>query len=317
MTGTKAAAADYLAKGYHLTAWDKSSGKAPKGKGWQNKSITTARDQQNIGLIHGLSHTVCLDVDNLEDTRKALAFCSIDLDQLIREYPRYYGKSHTRPKIIMKLPVHAPDGLGVANLNYPKHLRNDGEGEAFSIRGDTKGSAAMDVLPPSIHPATQQPYQWYPGEEGLPPWDDLPEMPEDLLALWEHWDYYGKKLEVQMGFKPPQETTAAAPRPKLHHAYPNTGQSPIEWFNATYTLREILHRHGYTDTRDPKRMQHPNSSTKTPGVKLTPDGKIGYSHGSDPLADFDQGYDAYQAFLTLEHKGNTAAAQNEIRGARS
>ncbi len=308
MTGTQQIAADLAEKGYHITSWDNSLGKAPRHKGWHQKA-RYPNPGDNIGLIHGLSGTVCLDVDNLQDTRKILAEMGIDLDSLLARYPKYYGGSTDRPKLVMKMPDHAAPGLDVVKMNYPDKR----DGEAFSIRGSNTGKACQDVLPGSIHPTTKQPYRWYPGEVGLPKQEHLPDIPEDLLALWENWSFYEPRLQVFMGWKQPEQP-APAPIPKPMRQY--TGTSPIEWFNSTYTLREILLRNGYTDTRDPKRMQHPNSSSGTPGIVLTDDGKRGYSHGSDPLPGQPHGFDAFEAFKILEHQDNTAAATAAIQGVR-
>lgn len=42
----------------------------------------------------------------------------------------------------------------------------------------------QDVLPPSIHPITQQPYFWEYGDDLTGHWSVLPELPPELLALW-------------------------------------------------------------------------------------------------------------------------------------
>ncbi len=43
------------------------------------------------------------------------------------------------------------------------------------------GLTVQDVLPPSIHPYTGQPYRW--GGKG--DWRDIPEIPETLLNVWQ------------------------------------------------------------------------------------------------------------------------------------
>ncbi len=49
------------------------------------------------------------------------------------------------------------------------------------------GLTVQDVLPPSIHPDTGKPYHW----AGKGDWRDIPEIPDQLLAVW------------QAQFKPP------------------------------------------------------------------------------------------------------------------
>jgi hypothetical protein len=43
------------------------------------------------------------------------------------------------------------------------------------------GLTVQDVLPPSIHPDTGQPYRW--GGKG--DWWDIPEIPQTLLTVWQ------------------------------------------------------------------------------------------------------------------------------------
>lgn len=54
---------------------------------------------------------------------------------------------------------------------------------------ELRGGLVQDVLPPSIHPGTRKPYIWRtpPASEGLP------ELPADLLAIWQDWDEFKPK----------------------------------------------------------------------------------------------------------------------------
>lgn len=47
--------------------------------------------------------------------------------------------------------------------------------------GTRDGLTVQDVLPPSIHPDTGQPYKW--GGKGH--WQDIPVIPASLLAVWQ------------------------------------------------------------------------------------------------------------------------------------
>jgi hypothetical protein len=50
---------------------------------------------------------------------------------------------------------------------------------AIDFRCTTRnGNTVQDVLPPSIHPETRQPYQW------VGDWQNVPMIPADLLTLW-------------------------------------------------------------------------------------------------------------------------------------
>ncbi len=314
-----AAVQDYLSKGYHITAWSRTTGKGPFVKGWDKKSVTHATDQQNIGLIHGLSWTFCLDVDDEPFTRKALAIFGINLDKLITEYPRYYGGSPYRPKLIMRLPAQAKAGLGVKKLLYAYEGHPDYQkGEIFSLRGATpdarngKITGVQDVLVPSIHPGTKEPYKWYPGELGLPPIEELPFMPWDLLAVWEKWDKAEKMIKEHFGW------VEMKPELQKRTASPGTyqGESIIDQFNQQHTPLEILPRHGYIVKG--KKLLSPNSSSGAPGVSIFYDenGKqLAYSnHGSDAWSD-GHAWDAFALYAHFEHGGNYSLATTALRSA--
>ena len=67
----KEAASHYVAQGFKLCL---VRGKEPFQKGWEKKPITDLNlfDHNGIGLIHGLSGTCTLDIDNIEHSQIAL-----------------------------------------------------------------------------------------------------------------------------------------------------------------------------------------------------------------------------------------------------
>lgn len=80
-----------------------------------------------------------------------------------------------------KLLYAMPAGLV---LPSKKMMDTDATGKAFNFLdfrcGTSNGLTVQDVLPPSIHPDTGQPYQW----AGKGHWTRLPQIPVELLALW-------------------------------------------------------------------------------------------------------------------------------------
>jgi len=46
------------------------------------------------------------------------------------------------------------------------------------------GRTVQDVLPPSIHPDTQRPYEWKYANDLVGDWHDLPALPEELKEIW-------------------------------------------------------------------------------------------------------------------------------------
>ncbi len=313
-TGTKSnpntqqIAADLAAKGYHVTSWSRSLGKRPGHLKWEQQARYPNPGDQ-IGLIHGLSHTVCLDVDDLPRTRKALASVGINLDKLLAAHPKYYGAKPERPKIIFALP-HSTHELDVVKVNYPKD--HPEKGEIFSLRGSNTGGACQDVLPGSIHPTTKQPYRWYPGELGLPHRSELKMLPPGMLSMWERWKQAKPCMEEALGWQQLEPQLPQIQRNTQHH---NTtpGTSPLEVFNATHTIEEILHRNGYKQRGN--KWLSPYSSTGDPGVSILvgDDGKrrAHSHHGSEPW----QTEDAWGLFVCLEHNGDHKAAAEARRTA--
>ncbi|WP_155325846.1 hypothetical protein [Desulfosarcina ovata] len=88
-------------------------------------------------------------------------------------------------------------------------------------------------------------------------------------------------------------------------------KSPIDAYNAEFSVEMMLDAYGYI--RRERRWLSPNSSSKTPGVSLTPDGKKWMSaHASDanigtPTVNGTMG-DAFDLFIWYEHHGDRAAA---------
>lgn len=296
------AARRYLAAGYSLTSWQNGTGKGPRSPGWDKQSIAAASDTQNIGLVHGLSRTVVLDLDDWPLTRHVFKeLLGVDVDAWMEDYPTYYGNPDRR-KIVFKVPARITEKLSVIKLNFPDKKK----GEVFSIRGATgeNPSAAQDVLPPSVHPETGMRYQWI---KTPPPIHELKDAPPAFMELWENWKSYSEQAEIICGFKQPK---LSEPEHK-QHSYSSNGESIIDKFNQVMTIAEILTRNGYQETRQKNRFLHPGSSTGMAGTMILngDDGKEAvFSHGSDILGADGKANDAFGAFTILEHSGDAKAA---------
>lgn len=301
-TNVSDAASRYLSAGYSLTAWQQGTGKGPRNPGWDKQSITSATDMQNIGLVHGLTRTVVLDLDDWSLTRLVfMELFGINVDTWMEEYPTYYGNPDRR-KILFKVPANVTQKLSVVKLNFPDKQK----GEVFSIRGATgeNPAAAQDVLPPSIHPETGMRYQWIKTPPAL---NKLKNAPAAFMELWENWEDYSDQAAIICGFKKPE---VARPQHK-QQSYSSGGESIIEKFNESTTIREILLRNGYGETRQQNRFLHPGSSTGMAGTMLLQgdDGKeLVFSHGSDILGAEGKANDAFGAFTILEHSSDAKAA---------
>lgn len=167
---------DYIRAGLVLVPVPAGS-KAPRGKGWNLRARCWASPGQvpdtyggNVGLAHAYAGTCALDIDNAALAGPALAALGIDLAALLGAPDAVHIRSGRagRDKLLFR-------------LRDPLASINRSAAEGFELRcAASNGTTAQCVLPPSIHPDTGKPYLWQ-GD-----WHTLPDIPADLLALWQH-----------------------------------------------------------------------------------------------------------------------------------
>jgi len=173
----------YMRHGWQLVPIPPNS-KGPHAVGWntQPKMLPSANalpPGYGIGLAHAYSGTAGLDIDNWGDACVLAASHGVDLPAI-----------YTAPDGVViesgrpghgKLLFQMPPGMV---LPSKKFKGVDAEGKQYDILefrcGTANGLTVQDVLPPSIHPDTKQPYRW----SGNGHWQRLPLIPEALLAWW-------------------------------------------------------------------------------------------------------------------------------------
>jgi hypothetical protein len=158
--------------------------------GW-NKREKCLKDQTElmhgygIGLAHAYSGTMAFDIDNWDATVAQ----GIDLDALYAA-PDAVIINSGRPghgKLLYRMP------FGLA-LPSKKIIVN--ASTAYELRCATaNGLTVQDVLPPSIHPDTRQPYHW----AGLGHWTRLPVIPQVLLDIWQELLGQDKERTIATG----------------------------------------------------------------------------------------------------------------------
>jgi hypothetical protein len=279
--------------------------KGPNTTGWQDNPITTPeqaaqvwRHGGGLGLHHAASGTAVLDIDHLEWAELALAAVDIDLGALLAAPgPKIRGAKG--PKPVYRL----PDGLELTRKALA--WKPPGAEKAVTVL-ELRAGKVQDVLPPSIHPDTGNPYTWEPAVPQRR--EDIPELPGGLLALWQHWGQLKAVLDkAQPWAKPPPPRT---------YKEPPEGGSVIAAFNESYSFSadNILEPHGYI-LKGAGRWLSPNSQSGTPGVVLLKgdDGleRVYCHHASDPLYSEEHAHDAFSAWLILEHGGDIKAAVRE------
>ena len=297
MQNNKEAASSYVAHGFKLCA---VRGKKPFQDKWEQNPVTDLNlfDHNGIGLIHGLSGTCTLDIDNIEHTQIALEAVGLNLAELMREGVRIESGRMNRSKLIYK----APQGIELKRhaLNWVNEVNPKESDVVFELRG----GMTQDVLPPSIHPDTNKPYVWA-GD-----WTNLPELPLELLNIWTQWDIAKDVLKSACPWHVDKEDYKAQSAPL--RVFSGGDNDVIGAFNQRMGLIGLLENYGYrriTKTR----MLSPHSKSKLAGcVLLTGEGvdKVYIHHASDPLGD-GYAHSAFGVFLYYQHNNDLKNAVKE------
>ena len=315
--------------------------KGPKGKAWNTPDgfITDAdtaeafwleHPDHNLGVVLGPSRVCSLDVDDVALSRIALrdAF-GLDLEALAAAYPTAVGNP-ARFRVMFRV----PDGVELSrrSLAWPNQADPDGsilkaltaQMVAAKDAGDAtreaalrmaaepfkkitvfelRGGAVQDVLPPSIHPGTGQPYTWR-----IPPSAaGLPDLPAELLNIWLNWDQLKPQALAVCPWAIKSTPAGSQPAPRPRPATAPSGSSlpeVIPEFNRTYDIATLIEGHGYK--RIGGKWLCPHSSSGDPGVTIS-EGKLYSHHSSDPLANGHKN-DAFDVYCILVHDGNQREA---------
>ena len=175
---TRALAQRYLAAGFALCAI-KPGSKGPTYRNWGQHPLSLEQiNTQGLGLIHAKSGTCAIDLDDLGAAAAWLDAQGIDLAELLTadDAVQITSGRPNRGKLLYRLPAGV-DPLPTVKVKAP------GGAMMLELRCATSSAesdAVQDVLPPTIHPDTGQPYRW----AGAGSFEALPELPAALLARW-------------------------------------------------------------------------------------------------------------------------------------
>lgn len=166
--------AEYAAHGWQLAGIDKGA-KSPSYAGWNDAGLPLeALDGlDGAGLLHSLSGTAALDIDDMALAAPWLAERGVVIEDLLKAEDAVMISSgrYNRAKLLYRL--KAP----------MRTLKPKGSG--LELRCATAGGKSVqDVLPPTVHPDTKKPYEWKYGDPLIAHWSSLPPMPSSLYALW-------------------------------------------------------------------------------------------------------------------------------------
>lgn len=167
--------ADYIQHGWKLCPIPLGK-KGPVTPGWNlpENALTTIPDvESNVGLLHSLSGTCALDLDDLPLAAAWLADHGIDLRELLSAPTAVQIVSGRvgSAKLLYALPVPLPSKKIIVTVAGKRTV-------ALEFRcASADGKSMQDVLPPSLHPNGNR-YAWR-GD-----WRNLPAIPQQLLDVW-------------------------------------------------------------------------------------------------------------------------------------
>lgn len=222
---------EYVAAGWKLCGIDLGH-KAPTYTDWNEpeKALTPkeAEGVDGAGLMHSLSGTAALDLDDLELARPWLLERGVDVDALM-----------AAPNAVMISSGRPNRGKLLYKLKLPMRTLKPKD-SGLELRSATAGGKSVqDVLPPTIHPNTKKPYAWKYADDLIGHWSNLPPMPASLLALWR-----GLLAEIpntpDVGTSPSQ-AGANTVRKAIYH-YIHTRQKDVsdyeDWLNVGMRLHK-------------------------------------------------------------------------------
>jgi len=327
--------------GMHLVPIEPSR-KFPRSSDWGNNTISdpVAAEQfwdkhpdWNMGVALGPSRICSLDIDCDASFAHICDEYGIDPSSL-EAYPVIQGRSKGR-RVTFRVP--ADTDLGYHKLDWPS--RNDPTGDkhkaalaaaaaakgagdterelriravaqrwarytVFELRSGCDGKQRQDVLPPSIHPDTGQPYRWL-----VQPTDQWPEPPHWLLAMWRDWERFKPQVKAMCPWLPAEKAPIAQLKKKVDTSSVVRG-SVIDAFTDAHDLVSMLEQYGY-QRKGTSRYLSPHSHSGLPGVILFPDGNSCWiHHASDPLCSEETGrpVNAFDLYSHYEHGGDLRAA---------
>lgn len=230
---------EYAAHGWALVPIDKGS-KGPKTTGWNKlENCITSADQcarikGNVGLAHLYSGTCVMDFDDFAKSTAWLKGKGIDLSEIwaAGDAVRISSGRPNRGKLLFRL----PDGVE----SLPTHILQDHGIELRCASGN--GLTVQDVLPPSVHPDTGQPYTWDYPEPLLGHWSCPPVLPAPVLEVWQA---IGKSAAVATpaGGKPPLDLTPAQIEEALGALDPD--ETYGEWLKVGMALHHQTEGQGF------------------------------------------------------------------------
>lgn len=321
--------------GFHLVPIEPKR-KFPRKSDWGNHCLTTPDAAEayyrkhpdwNMGIALGPSRMCSLDIDCASSWAIICAEYGIPEDALAG-FPTINARG---TRVMFRVPegVHLP----YVKLTWPS--RNDPTGDkhraaiaaaagakaagdtsreariravarrwarytVLELRASCDGEQRQDVVPPSVHPTTGEPYRW-----SVQPTEEWPTPPVWLLAIWRDWDRFKPQLTGMCPWLPEDKQPVRKLEKQAKRSHKIRG-SVIDAFNDAHDLETVLERYGY-QRMGVARYLSPHSGTQLPGVVLFRDRAACWiHHASDPLCSEESGkpVNAFDLYCYYEHHGD-------------
>lgn len=323
-------ALDYVRRGWALVKLNPGTKQPAAGeKGWQRPERWLVTEQQvleafseqqlafgakyhyGVGLIHGGSNTLALDIDDLALARQFFTAAGIDLDGLLATTarivrdpsPEELSSGKRRAKALFTVPPGVALGYGAVSVK-----QGDASVAVFELRA---GKGRFDVLPPSVHPSGAK-LRWAgyadPG---------VVEVPQSLVDLYPRL----KALAKQLG----PEWSGSAAKVKQVVDEPEDQQqqwqlSPFDQlvFDLIGGYDELLLGSGLYEQQGER--FRPAGSRSNAGITVFESGKLISSHASDVLhvrrgTDPSVPFSPFEVYALLYHFTEGASKRSWIQAA--
>lgn len=284
----------------------KNHSKQPEGLGWnQPENYVTSIDAQatGYGVLLKANGLCSVDPDNAELAAIGLKALGFDLEQIMAAGVRTVS---TRPKSGGRSAFADPTGL-----KWVKFSSRD-TGTVLELRAESEN--LQDVVAGLVYLDKDGSLHTQSYANGKTHADARNVfMPTDFEAFWRRCSSDVEFLRRQqtiffeaIGCEPHLAVSAGDVNGKTTLAFKSTYRLD---FNRNNCVVDILERHGYSGSGDGRYA--PPSASGAPGVRSIPgkDDLWRSDHASDPLHGT---FDAWSAFVQLDHKGNLAAAEAAV-----
>jgi hypothetical protein len=297
---------EYLGMGWSLCAL-RPGEKGPYMQAWGTLDLDEGHwrsyPEDGCGVLLGRSGLATIDVDDMSSAKAALGALGIDLVGLLEAPDAVRIVSRPgRAKLVYRVREDQAAHVGRKRALNWRTL----DGTSFCVVEFRAGSGQLqDVLPPSIHPATKEPYAWA-GD-----FRRIPGLPDELAAVWEMWD---DAVRVMREADPCKAKAQTVPKREIRFHGPKSTGDVIGKWNDAYDVRDVMSRPALTALYEEvgNRWRRRGSQDKA-GVVLLEDRqhagrmRVYSHHGGDPLIAYTA-TDAFGLFCLAEHGGDDRAA---------